>query len=175
MRGLLVLLPLAGALAGSALAQTRHNSNAPVDFDAPHMEVQDKAGRALLSGGVAIRQAEMTLDAQRVTVAFTGQVVDGHPQISRMDAAGDVRVARPDQTARGAFATYDLDRRVITMIGGVSLTQGANTVNGGRLTINLDTGRAVVDGAAVGGGTAAGTATSKSGRVTGTFSVPDRK
>ena len=28
----------------------------------------------------------------------------------------------------------------------MTLTQGANTVNGGRLTINLDTGRAVIDG-----------------------------
>jgi lipopolysaccharide export system protein LptA len=175
MRVSVALLLLLAAPALPAGAQTRHDASAPVDFDAPHMEVQDKAGRALLSGGVAIRQAEMTLDAQRVTVAFTGQVVDGHPQISRMDAAGDVRVARPDQTARGAFATYDLNRRVITMIGGVSLTQGANTVNGGRLTINLDTGRAVIDGSAVGGATTGAVTATRNGRVTGTFSVPDRK
>ena len=59
------------------------------------------------------------------------------------------------------------------MLGAVTLTQGANTVRGGRLTINLDTGRAVVDGAAVGGGTP-GTVQQSGGRVSGTFSVPKR-
>ena len=64
------------------------------------------------------------------------------------------------------------------MLGAVSLTQGANTVNGGRLTINLDTGRAVIDGSSVGSrgaSGAAGATTTRGGRVTGTFSVPDRK
>src|SRR3546814_5538019 len=69
----------------------------------------------------------------------------GSPQVSRLDAAGGVTVTRPDQSARGNYAVYDLNRRVITMIGGVTLTQGGNTVNGGRLTITLDTGRAVID------------------------------
>src|SRR3546814_5791867 len=69
--------------------------------------------------------------------------------MSRLDAAGGVTVTRPDQSARGNYAVYDLNRRVITMIGGVTLTQGGNTVNGGRLTITLDTGRAVIDGAAM--------------------------
>src|SRR3546814_18600723 len=75
----------------------------------------------------------------------------GSPQVSRLDAAGGVTVTRPDQSARGNYAVYDLNRRVITMIGGVTLTQGGNTVNGGRLTITLDTGRAVIDGAAMAG------------------------
>src|SRR3546814_3099962 len=66
---------------------------------------------------------------------------------------------------------------VITMIGGVTLTQGGNTVNGGRLTITLDTGRAVIDGAAMAGGStgAAGSTTPTPGRVTGRFSVPARR
>jgi lipopolysaccharide export system protein LptA len=63
------------------------------------------------------------------------------------------------------------------MLGAVTLNQGGNTVNGGRLTINLDSGRAVIDGSSVGGartGTAGTTSTAPSGRVTGRFSVPKR-
>jgi len=63
------------------------------------------------------------------------------------------------------------------MLGAVTLTQGGNTVNGGRLTINLDTGRAVIDGSSVRGSAGAPgstTSTAPSGRVTGTFSVPKR-
>src|SRR3546814_4739549 len=98
----------------------------------------------------------------------------GSPQVSRLDAAGGVTVTRPDQSARGNYAVYDLNRRVITMIGGVTLTQGGNTVNGGRLTITLDTGRAVIDGAAMAGGlTGAGCPTTPvSGPVTVRVSVP---
>jgi lipopolysaccharide export system protein LptA len=179
MRLTALLVP--GLIAVSALvgAQQRHNTNAPIDFGADHIELQDKANRAVLSGSVSVKQAEMTLNAARMTVAYTGQVVGGSPQVSRLDASGGVTVRRPDQTARSQYAIYDLNRRVITMLGGVSLTQGGgNTVNGGRLTINLDSGRAVIDGSAVAGGAAPGrgstVTTAPGGRVTGTFSVPQR-
>lgn len=171
----LILLPL--LLAAPLAAQTAHNSNAPIDFGADHIELQDKANRAVLSGSVAVKQAEMTLNAARMTVTYTGQVVGGNPQVSRLDASGGVTVRRPDQTARSQYAIYDLNRRVITMLGAVTLTQGGNTVNGGRLTINLDTGRAVIDGSSVRGSSGAPgatTSTAPSGRVTGTFSVPKR-
>jgi lipopolysaccharide export system protein LptA len=167
-------LPL---LSAPALAQTRHNSNAPIDFGADHIELQDKANRAILSGNVSVKQAEMTLNAARMTVAYTGQVIDGSPQVSRLDASGGVTVNRPDQRARGQYAVYDLNRRVVTMLGGVTLNQGGNTVNGGRLTINLDSGRAVIDGSSVGSagtGVDGTTAPAPGGRVTGRFSVPKR-
>ena len=163
--------------APGAAAQTRHDTNAPIDFGADHIELQDRANRAVLAGNVAVKQAEMTLNAARMTVTYTGQVLDGNPQVSRLDASGGVTVRRPDQTARSQYAIYDLNRRVITMLGAVRLDQGGNTVNGGRLTINLDSGRAVIDGSSVasGGGTGGGTVTqAPNGRVTGTFSVPRR-
>lgn len=172
-------LPLTFAAAAPAVAQTRHNSSAPIDVASDRIELQDRANRALLSGNVKITQAEMTLTAARVTVTYTGQVSDGSPQVSRLDAAGGVTVTRPDQSARSQFAVYDLNRRVITMIGGVTLRQGANTVSGGRLSIDLDTGRATIDGSGVRG---TSTATpgqpgvqSSGGRVTGRFSVPKRQ
>jgi lipopolysaccharide export system protein LptA len=170
-------LLLAILVAAPLAAQTAHNSNAPIDFGADNIELQDKANRAVLSGNVSVKQAEMTLNAARMTVTYTGQVVGGNPSVSRLDASGGVTVRRPDQTAKSQYAIYDLNRRVITMLGAVTLTQGGNTVNGGRLTINLDTGRAVIDGSSVrgsSGATGGTTSTAPGGRVTGTFSVPKR-
>ena len=141
-------------------AQSKHNSDAPIDFGADHIELQDKANRAILTGNVAVKQAEMTLNAARVTVAYTGQVVDGSPQVSRLDAAGNVVVTRPDQTAHSKFAIYDLNQRTILMIGDVTLTQGGNVTHSQRLTLNLAEAQ---PHATLGGG-----------RVTGTFSVPKR-
>lgn len=174
---LIAAVPLALVAAHAAFGQVRHNSNAPIDFDASSIELQDRANRAILTGGVTIRQATMTLTAARVTVAYTGQVTDGSPQASRLDASGGVTVVRPDQTARSQFAVYDITRRVVTMIGNVRLTQGTNTLQGGRLSINLDTGRATIDGsgvAAPGGGGGNGAVSQSGGRVSGRFSVPKR-
>jgi lipopolysaccharide export system protein LptA len=168
-------LPLALVASAPAHAQTRHNSSAPIDFAADHIELQDRANRVMLTGNVKITQAEMTLTAARMTVAYTGQITDGSPQVSRLDAAGGVTVNRPDQSARSQYAVYDLGRRVITMVGGVTLRQGTNTVSGGRLSIDLDTGRATIDGSGVGGSTSPGGVQSQGGRVTGRFSVPERR
>ena len=162
-------------LATSAMGQARHDSNAPIDFDAQNIELQDRANRAILSGGVKITQADMTLTAARVTVSYTGQVIDGSPAASRFDAAGGVTVSRPDQTAKAQYGVYDINRRTITMLGNVTLTQGGNRVSGGRLTINLDTGRASIDGSGVGTTKAPdGSVIKSGGRVTGRFTVPKR-
>ena len=57
-------------------------------------------------------------------------------------------VTSPSETARGNFAIYDLDRKLITLIGDVRLERSGSSLNGGRLLIDLDTGRAVMDGGA---------------------------
>ncbi|HET9512036.1 MAG TPA: LptA/OstA family protein [Sphingomonas sp.] len=175
MRVSLALFALS-LLATSAAAQVRHNSNAPIDFNAGTIELQDRANRAILSGGVNVRQANMTLEAQRMTVAYTGQITEGSPQVSRLDASGGVTVTRPNQRAKSQYAVYDLNRRLIMMLGGVTLVEGAgNTVSGGRLTINLDSGRATIDGSSVGTTKAPdGSVIRQGGRVTGRFSVPKR-
>ncbi len=175
IRGVAFLsLALPFALAASAAhGQTRHDTAAPIDFDAQHLELQDRANRAILSGDVRIRQAEMTLNAGQVTVAYTGELTDGSPQVSRLDASGGVTVTRPDQRATSQYAVYDINRRVITMVGAVTLQQGSNRVSGGRLSINLDTGRATLDGSGVASG-APGSVTQQGGRVSGRFSVPTR-
>lgn len=151
---------------GAVSALKGHNSNAPVDVAADRIELQDRSDRAVLTGNVNVKQGDLNLTAQRLTVAYSRA---GGTQIQRLDAAGGVTVRSPSETARGEFAIYDLDRRLITMLGGVVLTRGGSEVRGGRLVINLDTGRATVDGSTVGGGTG-----TQGGRVTGRFTVPQR-
>ncbi|PZO90444.1 MAG: lipopolysaccharide transport periplasmic protein LptA [Sphingomonas sanxanigenens] len=163
------------ALAGPAHGQAgkKHDTNAPVDVEADRIEVQDRADRAIFSGNVKVRQQDMTLDSQRLTVAYSGQASSGdNIKIQRMDASGSVVVHNGDQTARGDFAIYDLNKRQITMLGNVRLDQAQNHVQGARLIYDLDNGRAVVDGSAVGG---SNIETGRGGRVTGRFVAPDRQ
>jgi lipopolysaccharide export system protein LptA len=168
------LLLLAVLITAPASAQgiKNHNSNAPVDFEADRIEVQDRADRAVLAGNVKVRQGSLALDAARLTVAYTGAITAGNPTVQRLDASGGVTVRSAGETARGEFASYDLNRRLITMIGGVTLNQGSNVLRGGRLVIDLASGRSIVDGRSSGG--APGVVGGTGGRVTGRFSVPQR-
>jgi lipopolysaccharide export system protein LptA len=142
-----------------------HNVDAPVDVSAERIEVQDRADRAIFAGSVHVRQGDLTLDAPRVTVAYSSA---GAIQINRIDASGGVVVKSPSETASGNFGIYDTDRKLITLIGDVKLSRGGSQINGSRLVIDLDSGRAVIDGGAPGVG-------QNGGRVTGHFTVPQRK
>ena len=141
-----------------------HDADAPIDVAADRIEVQDRSDRAVFAGNVRVRQASLTLDTARLTVAYTS---GGGIQIRRLDASGGVTVKSPSETARGNFGIYDLDRKLITLVGAVQLNRDGSQINGQRLTIDLNSGRAVVDGGPAGIG-------QSGGRVTGRFTVPRR-
>jgi lipopolysaccharide export system protein LptA len=169
----LVLTPLALATAAAAVAQSRepvsalrgHNSDAPIDLKADRLEVQDRADRAIFAGNVHVTQDELTLNTARLTVAYSS---GGGVQINRLDASGGVTVRSPSETAKGEFGIYDLDRKLITLVGDVVLSREGSQLSGQRLVIDLESGRAVIDGGPAGVG-------QSGGRVTGHFTVPQRK
>lgn len=154
---------VAGAQHLSAQGIASHDSNAPVNYAADRIEVQDKAKRVVLSGNVDISQSDLRMRAARTTVAYSDT---GNINIERIDATGGVQVTRGSESARGDVAVYDFNRNIITMTGNVALRRGGDTLNGGRLVIDLDSGLSSVDGRS-GGGSAGGSG----GRVTGTFNV----
>jgi len=154
----------AGAQQGVS-ALKGHDSRAPIDLSADRAEAQDRADRAIFSGNVVVRQGELTLRTARLTVAYASQ--DGI-DINRIDASGGVTVVSPSETAKGDFAVYDLDQGLITMVGNVRLERGGSFLSGARLTIDLDSGRAVMDGGGLRGVNQGG------GRVSGRFTVPKR-
>ncbi|MBP6031661.1 MAG: OstA family protein [Sphingobium sp.] len=158
---------LAGAGAAQAQLTRGHDSDAPVDFSADRIEVQDRADRVVVSGNVHVTQAGLVLDAARMTVAYRN--VNG-VEIQRLDASGDVRVTRGTDRAHGDVAIYDLNSRIITMLGNVHLYQGSNHLTGGRLVMDLNSGRSTVDGQAAASGI-----NPRGGRVSGTFTVPERQ
>jgi lipopolysaccharide export system protein LptA len=173
-----VATALVGVAATAAFAQVKqeqpisalkgHNTNAPVDVSAQRLEVQDRADRAVFVGNVHAVQQDLTLDTPRLTVAYSGGTGGNNVQIQRLDASGGVVVKSPSETAKGDVGIYDLNRKLITLIGNVQLNRDQNQLNGSRLVIDLDSGRAVVDGGPPG-------VNSSGGRVTGHFTVPQRQ
>jgi lipopolysaccharide export system protein LptA len=157
------------SVAAPAQVIRNHNSNAPVTFDAGAIELQDRADRVILTGGVTASQAGLTMRAARVTAAYSS---NGGIDVNRLDATGGVTITKDDLRATSSSAIYDLDSDLITLLGNVQLTQGANRLNGGRIVIDLNSGRSTISG---GGAPAAPGMQNSGGRVTGTFTVPQRK
>jgi lipopolysaccharide export system protein LptA len=151
--------PARSCSAGQASALKGHNSDAPIDWDAARMDVDDKADRLTLTGSVVAKQGNLTLTAARVIATYTR---NPGVKVERLDATGGVVVRSPSETARGAYGIYDLNRKIITLVGNVTLARCDGTINGGRLVYDLSSGRVMMDGSGP----------SQSGRVSGSFTVP---
>jgi lipopolysaccharide export system protein LptA len=170
--GFLVTAGLLAGIGAGAQVIAGHNSNAPVNYAADRIELQDKANRVVLSGNVDITQAGLRMQAARTQVNYTNA---GSLKIQRILATGGVTVTRGTERAAGDVAVYDFNRRVITMAGNVRLNRGGDTLNGGRLVIDLKSGISSVDGSANGSSSVTGAVRSSGGRVSGSFSVPQGK
>ncbi len=79
----------------------------------------------------------------------------GSSSIRRLEARGDVKVTQKDQVVTGETAVFETKTNLITMVGGVVLTQGKNVLRGDRLMVDMTTGVSRVE--------------SDSGRVQGLF------
>ena len=110
-RRVFLAAPIALAFAATAFAQQAqepisalkgHNSNAPIDVASDRLEVQDRADRAVFVGNVHVKQAELSLDTARLSVAYSS---GAGVQIKRLDASGGVTVRSPSETATGGSST----------------------------------------------------------------------
>jgi lipopolysaccharide export system protein LptA len=79
----------------------------------------------------------------------------GSSSIRRLEAKGNVVVTQKDQVVTGETAVFDTKTNLVTMLGGVILTQGKNVLRGDRLMVDMTTGVSRVE--------------SDSGRVQGLF------
>lgn len=162
---------LAGGMNLAAQGIARHDSRAPVTYDAGKFVFDDRAKQAIASGGVILNQAGLRVQSDRMLVNYTD--AGGQFEIQRITATGGVIITRDDERASGDNAIYDFNRRIITMAGNVRLRRGTDTLNGGRLVIDLNSGISTVDGTATGTAATPGTPSGR-GRVTGSFTVPQK-
>jgi len=167
--GFALTAAVTGGIGLQAQSIASHNTNARVNYAADRIELQDRQNRVVLSGNVVIDQAGLRVQSARTLVNYDDS---GELRIDRITATGGVTVTRGNERASGDVAIYDFNRRIITMAGGVQLRRGADTLNGGRLVIDLRTGLSSVDGSSS-GSKVPGASQSNDGRVTGSFSVPD--
>lgn len=148
LRPLLIALALVAPAALPAAGQTtfggmRADVSAPVEVAADNLTVNQADGTALFEGNVVIGQGEMRLSADEVSV----QYAQGDQQrISALTATGNVTLVSGPDAAEAQQAVYDVEAGTVLLSGDVLLSQGQNVLSGDRMTVDLATGAAQVQG-----------------------------
>ena len=107
------------------------------------MEFDFRQGQLLYKGAVHVQHGDVEMRAEELKISFEPK---NPRQVQKIEARGDVHVDHQTETASGRLAVYDPQRATITLTGDARLGSGPNTVQGEKVVVYLDQGRAVVEG-----------------------------
>ncbi|MES2906739.1 MAG: LptA/OstA family protein [Pseudomonadota bacterium] len=136
-------------------AMSMQQGDGPIKIEADSLEVSDKDSTATFSGNVVVRRSDVTLRASKMKVLYNKGAMPGstpdpsqaaNQQIRRIDMSGGVVFVQKDQQATGDAAIYDKGAETVAMRGNVVLTQGQNVARGQKLTIDMRSGAARLEG-----------------------------
>jgi lipopolysaccharide export system protein LptA len=163
----------------NAMQGFSQNRDQPIQIEAASLEMRDKKKEATFSGNVKVVQGDTTMTSKVLVVFYESSQAAATPapanakpaksapmqsatpgpggtsSIRRLEAKGNVVVTQKDQVVTGETAVFDTKANLITMLGGVVLTQCKNVLRGDRLLVDMTTGVSRVE--------------SDSGRVQGLF------
>ncbi len=127
------------------------DSQEPIAVEADALDVSDnpdtKVRISVFSGNVVVTRGDTLIKAARLSIFSPVEAGDAAQALNneafdRIEANGQVSVSSGKQTATGTDMILDMASRIVTFTGNVILTDGGNVLNGNRLEINMDTGRA---------------------------------
>jgi len=150
----------------NAMQGFSQNRDQPIQIEAASLEMRDKKKEATFSGNVKVIQGDTTMTSKTLVVFYESGGGDkpaapqpapakgaksapmqsatpgpgGSSSIKRLEARGNVVVTQKDQVVTGETAVFDTKTNLITMLGGVVLTQCKNVLRGDRLAVDMTTG-----------------------------------
>ncbi len=149
----------------NAMQGFSQNRDQPIQIEAASLEMRDKKKEATFSGNVKVVQGDTTMTSKTLVVFYDSTPAPaaapastnskgakaapmqaaapgpgGTSSIRRLEARGSVVVTQKDQVVTGETAVFDTKTNLITMLGGIVLTQGKNVLRGDRLMVDMTTG-----------------------------------
>ena len=149
----------------NAMQGFSQNRDQPIQIEAAALEMRDKQKEATFSGNVKVVQGDTTMTSKILVVFYdsagsapatpppanakaaksapmqaAAPGPGGSSSIRRLEAKGKVVVTQKDQVVTGETAIFDTKANLITMTGGVVLTQCKNVLRGDRLKVDMTTG-----------------------------------
>jgi lipopolysaccharide export system protein LptA len=103
----------------------------------------------VLTGDVDVVQNDARLRADRITMFFSGSSGQGGQglasgDIQRMIAEGEVYYVRPQQSARGNRAVYEVSEDSVTFSGNVVVASDENVIRGETLVLQIGSRRTTI-------------------------------
>jgi lipopolysaccharide export system protein LptA len=174
----------------NAMQGFSQNRDQPIQIEAASLEMRDKKKEATFSGNVKVVQGDTTMTSKSLVVFYEQTAAtpatpapapikgakaapapnaplpaatpgpSGSSNIRRLEAKGSVVVTQKEQVVTGETAIFDTKANLITMTGGVVLTQCKNVLRGDRLLVDMTTGVSRVE--------------SDGGKVQGLFDQSDK-
>lgn len=155
--------------AQNAMQGFAQNRDQPIQIEAASLEVRDKSKEATFAGNVKVTQGDTTMQSKTLVVFYEEKAAQpaspgvpkqksaaksapgaplqaaqpgpgGSSSIKRLEARGNVVVTQKDQVVTGETAIFDTKANLMTMQGGVVLTQCSNVLRGDRLKVDMTTG-----------------------------------
>jgi lipopolysaccharide export system protein LptA len=151
----------------NAMQGFSQNRDQPIQIEAASLEMRDKKKEATFTGNVKVVQGDTTMTSKILVVFYESAAAPAAPapqkgtkaqpapsaalpaaapgpggssNIRRLEAKGSVVVTQKDQVVTGETAIFDTKSNLITMTGGVVLTQCKNVLRGDRLLVDMTTG-----------------------------------
>ncbi|MGY4499786.1 lipopolysaccharide export system protein LptA [Bradyrhizobium sp. GM24.11] len=154
----------------NAMQGFSQNRDQPIQIEAASLEMRDKKKEATFAGNVKVVQGDTTMTSKTLVVFYESSSdkaaapqaapakgtksapaqsapmqsatpgPGGASSIKRLEARGNVVVTQKDQVVTGETAVFDTKTNLITMLGGVVLTQCQNVLRGDRLMVDMTTG-----------------------------------
>ncbi|PSM16533.1 MULTISPECIES: LptA/OstA family protein [Nitratireductor] len=149
-------------LAGAAMAQSeprmtglKLSGDEPIQIESDRLEVRDAEGIAIFTGNVNVVQGPTLLKSGRMTVYYA---TDGAAEpaatagpdasrIERLEVDENVYVKTETQVATADKASFDMKTEILVMTGKeVVLSDDGNVLVGCKLTVQMASGHALLDG-----------------------------
>ena len=147
----------------NAMQGFAQNREEPIKIEAAALEMLDKKKQATFTGNVKVTQGDTTLTSKTLVAFYDStsspapapapdskaakspppSATPGHASsssIRRLEAKGNVVVTQKDQVVTGETAVFDTKANLITMLGGVVITQCRSVLRGDRLMVDMTTG-----------------------------------
>jgi lipopolysaccharide export system protein LptA len=147
----------------NAMQGFSQNRDQPIQIEAATLEMRDKKKEATFAGNVKVVQGDTTMTSKILVVSYESATAPAAPagnakaaksapiqsatpgpggssSIRKLEAKGNVVVTQKDQVVTGETAVFDTKANLITMLGGVVLTQCKNVLRGDRLLVDMTTG-----------------------------------
>lgn len=161
--GILGVGTVFGYAEGTHFGINLSNDKEPVELYADSLEIRDKEGIALFSGDVSVAQGERLLRTEKLIVYYdkTQNIADnaqadtkasspawfGSAGIKKIEALEKVYIKIATQIATGDKGVFDGRSKIMILTGNnVVLTDGDNVATGCKLTADMKSGKAFLEG-----------------------------